>query len=248
MLHPLTRTPTWHSASAQGPRSVNADAVSSYAEPPGQMAFALADGVGDDFAAARAARIAAAAAARSRTEEGPIAALLAAQEAVRADPAAGDCVLVVALPFPGGYHIGWVGDVRAYAWNGDSLRQLTTDHTLAQYFRDRGEPTLPRMEHIVTTSVRTARPAEFGHTEVHGPAGLLLTSDGVHKTLTVAAMSELLRRPQNAAGALVEAALATRCPPRPPRPERDQAGGSELVAITWAYQCADRFRVRRCVS
>jgi serine/threonine protein phosphatase PrpC len=228
MLHPLICTPTWHSASAQGPRSVNADAASAYADTTGQTAFALADGVGDDHTAARAAGIATAAAARSRIEDGPAAALLAAQDAVRADATAGDCVLVVALPFAGGYRIGWVGDVRAYAWNGDTLRQLTTDHTLAQYFRDRGQPTQPRMEHIVTTSVRTARSGEFGRAEVRAPAGLLLTSDGVHKVLTLAAMAELLRSPQNAAAALVGAALAAggtdnatatlvECDPLPPQ-------------------------------
>ncbi|KAA9153617.1 serine/threonine protein phosphatase [Amycolatopsis acidicola] len=209
MLHPLTQTPTWHTASAQGPRLVNADAVGAYADPATQqVVFALADGVGDDQFAARAARLAAAAAVRTPAAEGPIAALLAAQRALRADPTAGDCVLVVALPFAEGYRIGWVGDVRAYAWTGSTLRQLTKDHTLAEYFRDRGEEVVPRMEHIVTTSVRTAEATAFGRAEVHGAAGLLLTSDGVHKNLSPAAMAELLRHPANAAQSLVDSALA----------------------------------------
>lgn len=207
MIHPLTHIPTWHTASAQGPRSVNADAVGAYGDP-GQTVFALADGVGDDHTAARAARIACAAAVRTPPGEGPIAALLAAQRAVRADPAAGDCVLVVALPFAGGYRIGWVGDVRAYAWTGSTLRPLTKDHTLAEYFRDRGEEVVPRMEHIVTTSVRTAEATAFGRAEVRGLAGLLLTSDGVHKNLSLAAMAELVRRAGNSAQSLVDSALA----------------------------------------
>ncbi|GAB2988042.1 protein phosphatase 2C domain-containing protein [Amycolatopsis acidiphila] len=201
--------PIWQTASAQGPRAVNADAVAAYADPATQqVVFALADGVGDASGAAHAARLAATAAAHTPAAEGPVQALLAAQEAVRADPSAGDCVLVVALPFDGGYRVGWVGDARAYVWTGAGLTQVTKDHTLAQYFRDHGQPPAPRMEHVVTTSVRTAGATEFGRAEISSPAGLLLTSDGVHKTLSLATMAELLRRPANSAEALTGAAIA----------------------------------------
>ena len=200
-----TSAPGWHAASVQGPRGVNADAV---AVSPGRAVFALADGVGDSPGAAHAARIAVAAATRSPCPEGPEAALLAAQEAVQADASAGDCVLVVAVAGAHGYRVAWVGDVRAYAWDGTSLRQVTRDHTVAQYFRDHGQAPTLRMEHLVTTSVRTAGAREFGSAEVPGPAGLLLTSDGVHKTLGLATMAELLRRPANSAEALTAAALA----------------------------------------
>ncbi|NIH81762.1 PP2C family protein-serine/threonine phosphatase [Amycolatopsis viridis] len=207
-MHRLATGPRWGAATARGPRSVNADATAAYTDPTtGEVVFALADGVGDERTAARAARIAAAAAVRVPASQGPAAALAAAQRAVRTEPG-GDCALVVAMPADGGYRLGWVGDVRAYAWDGDSLRQLTRDHTLAQYFRERGQVPTPRMEHLVTTTVRTARPAEFGAAEAPVPAGLLLTSDGVHKTLTRAAMAELLRLPSNGAHDLVTAALA----------------------------------------
>ena len=201
MIHSLTHA-AWHSASARGPRSVNADAAGAYGEP---AVFALADGVGDSAAAAEAARLAVSAAVR--TTASPVDALLVAQGAVRS-ASTGDCVLVVASPAASGYRIGWVGDVRAYAWDGATLRQLTRDHTLAQYFRDRGQPAALHLEHLVTTSVRTAGATEFGRAAVHRPAGLLLTSDGVHKRLPLAAMSELLRRPGNSAQALIDAALA----------------------------------------
>ncbi|SFK32254.1 protein phosphatase [Amycolatopsis sacchari] len=203
-----TSAPVWHTASVRGPRTVNADAVAAGTDPAtGFAVFALADGVGDAEDAAHAARIAVAAATRSPLSSGPAAALLAARDAVRARDA-GDCVLVVAQAGERGYRIAWVGDVRAYAWDGTRLRQLTHDHTLAQYFRDRGQVPTPRMEHLVTTSVRTAGEAEYGHAELTGPAGLLLTSDGVHKTLDLATMAELLRQPANSAPALTAAALA----------------------------------------
>ncbi|GAB3581514.1 serine/threonine protein phosphatase [Amycolatopsis endophytica] len=208
-MHRLTHGPVWGTATARGPRSVNADATAAYTDPStGEVVFALADGVGDEQSAARAARIAVSTAVQVPASQGPAAALAAAQRAVRASSGGGDCVLVVASPFDGGYRVSWVGDVRAYAWNGDSLRQLTKDHTLAEYFRDRGHTPAPTMEHLVTTSVRTARLEEVGHAEAVGPAGLLLTSDGVHKVLTRSAMAELLRVPPQGAQALVDAALA----------------------------------------
>jgi protein phosphatase len=196
--------PRWHTASAQGPRGVNADAVGAFAD-----VFALADGVGDHEGAAQAARVAAAVAVRSPAEAGPVGAVLAAQRAVRELPGAGDCVLVVAMPMAdgAGYRIAWVGDARAYSTGGGTLRQLTNDHTLAQYFRDHGQPTAPHMEHMVTTSVRTANAHEVGTAETHAD-GLLLTSDGVHKTLTAATMLDILAQPEHAATALVETAIA----------------------------------------
>jgi protein phosphatase len=203
-----TRYPRWHTASAQGPRERNADAVSAYAlaGAPG-ITFALADGVGDDPGAGRAAQTAAAAAARTPVGEGPVAGILNAQRALHELGGTGDAVLVVAMPFEGGYRIAWVGDARAYAWNGSMVRRLTVDHTLAEYFRSRHQPYTPRMEHMVTTSVRTTKPGEIGTSEVVG-GGLLLTSDGVHKVLPPATIDELLADPARSAAALVETAIA----------------------------------------
>jgi protein phosphatase len=199
----------WHTASARGPRTVNADAVGAFARAGQGIVFALADGIGDEPGAARGARAAASAAARTPVSAGPVEAVLAAQRAVRDLGPHGDSVLVVAMPSTehDGYRIAWVGDARAYSWLGGTLQQETIDHTLAQYFRDRGQPTAPHMEHVVTTSVRTAGAADIGTAEVR-PGGLLLTSDGVHKTLTPAAILDLLGRPERAAAALVETAIA----------------------------------------
>lgn len=191
--------PAWRTASTQGPRTINADAVATYGG-----VVALADGVGDSADAARAALTAVTAAVRMPAVAGPVAALSAAHYALPAD---GDCVLVVAQPYAGGYHIGWVGDVRAYAWDGVDLWQLTRDHTLAQYFRDHGGQVQPRMEHLVTTSVRTAAATDYGLTATGAP-NLLLTTDGVHKTLTHDQMTDVLRTARNPADALVSAALA----------------------------------------
>ncbi|MFC4855210.1 PP2C family protein-serine/threonine phosphatase [Actinophytocola glycyrrhizae] len=191
--------PAWRTTSAQGPRTVNADAVATSGG-----VVALADGVGDSADAARAALAAVTAAARVPSAAGPVAALSAAHAAL---PPEGDCVLVVAQPYSGGYHIGWVGDVRAYAWDGVALWQLTRDHTLAQYFRDHGGQVLPRMEHLVTTSIRTAAATHYGLTTT-GAATLLLTTDGVHKILTHELMTDILRTATDPAAALVAAAVS----------------------------------------
>jgi protein phosphatase len=188
--------PVWRTASHQGAREVNADAVAT-----ANGIVALADGIGDDLTATHAALQATTAAVGVPALAGPAAALSAAHEAVTA----GDCVLVVAQPFGGGYRLGWVGDVRAYAWNGFELRQLTKDHTLAQYFRDHGEEATPKMEHVVTTSVHTAPATRYGTTETSATT-LVLTTDGVHKTLTDETMTAILRDADNPAEALVQAA------------------------------------------
>lgn len=188
--------PAWRTASHQGTREVNADAVAT-----ANGIVALADGIGDDLTASHAALLATAAAVQVPAAAGPEAALSAAHDAVTV----GDCVLVVAQPFGGGYRIGWVGDARAYAWNGSELRQLTKDHTLAQYFRDHGEDVAPRMEHLVTASVHTAPAARYGTTETSATC-LLLTTDGIHKTLPPEAMENILRHARNPAEALTQAA------------------------------------------
>jgi protein phosphatase len=211
-LPPNNEVPRWFSSSARGLRQVNADAVGAFTDPAsGGTIFALADGIGDDEQAARAASISVAAATHVAPSQGAQAAILAAQQAVHQDPLASDCVLVVAVPrtgVAGGYHIAWVGDPRAYSWTEKEIRQLTVDHTLGQYFRDRGEPTEPRMDHMVTTSIRTAHPNEIGVGWTTGVSGLLLTSDGVHKTLPIDALWSALRDPGQAAGALVESAIS----------------------------------------
>ncbi|WP_436497374.1 PP2C family protein-serine/threonine phosphatase [Actinokineospora sp. HUAS TT18] len=194
---------TWHTWSERGARRTNADAVASFADPvTGRVAFALADGIGED---GTAARLAAAAAVRS-AGQGADVAIAAARSAVTT----GDCVLVLAVPMPTGqgYEIAWLGDARAYAVVDDTVIQLTTDHTLAQYFRDRGTPATPRMEHLVTASLRTAKPEQLGHIAVPTPAFLVLTSDGVHRHVDQPTMAHILRYAADPAAELVRRAIA----------------------------------------
>ncbi|WP_327141746.1 PP2C family protein-serine/threonine phosphatase [Nocardia sp. NBC_01327] len=202
-----------------GLRNINADAVATVTDrQTGRAAFVVADGVGDHLAAARAARIVARVAARVAVTQGARAGILAAQaELLRELPeAAADSVLVVAvLPADGQpdgpCDIAWVGDCRAYRWNGRVLHLLTTDHTVAEYFRARGHVPMPGMGHLVTTSARTVRPEDIGHAATGTSTGrLLLCSDGVGKRLEMADIKSLLAEDgsaSHAATALVQTAL-----------------------------------------
>ncbi|MFE3196331.1 PP2C family protein-serine/threonine phosphatase [Nocardia sp. NPDC059240] len=207
--------------SLPGKRRINADAVATFTDHEvGRSAFVVADGIGDHLAAARAARLVARVAARVAVRDGARAGILAAQqELLRELPEkSADSVLVVAvLPSAGNLDapcdIAWVGDCRVYRYNGRVLHRVTTDHTVAEYFRARGHDPLPGLAHLVTSSARTARPEDIGHTTTGSSTGrLLLCTDGVGKRLNMPTIKSILAdgtSPKTTAEALVQAALAT---------------------------------------
>ncbi|MFJ5985199.1 PP2C family protein-serine/threonine phosphatase [Lentzea sp. NPDC092896] len=170
---PLGTALTVTHASERGPRKYNADAFAW-----NRRTFVVADGVGDSPAAAEAAWAAARAAALLAD---PVAAILAARDALQVH--SGDAVIVVATARPdGGFDVAWAGDSRAYASNGSDLVQLTTDHTVAEYFRERGIKAEPRMEHVVTNTVRHSTSENIGRAATRAPR-LALVSDGVYGPL-----------------------------------------------------------------
>ncbi|WP_324193882.1 PP2C family protein-serine/threonine phosphatase [Nocardia blacklockiae] len=209
---------TGQSVSRRGGRSINADAVAGYTDPAtGHTAFVVADGVGDHLLAARAARTAATVVAREAAVHGPQSGILAAQrELLREFPEpSADAVLVVAvLPGDrdaGSCEIAWVGDCRAYRWNGRVLHQITTDHTVAEYLRTRGVEPAARADHMVYTTTRTTRASDIGYAVTGTSTGrLLLSTDGVHKPLSIAEIKQVLASaagPDVAAETLVDSAL-----------------------------------------
>ncbi|MEU7628759.1 serine/threonine protein phosphatase [Nocardia sp. NPDC049220] len=206
-------------ATRRGSRTINADAVAIETDTvTGSTAFVVADGVGDHLLAARAARTVASVAARVGARHGARAGILAAhQELLREVPEpSADSVLVVAvLPADGRpdgpCEVAWVGDCRAYRWNGRVLHQITTDHTLAEMWRARGLIPPARMDNVVTTSARTTRPTDIGYAATGSSTGrLLLSTDGVHKRLGIAEIKALLADGDTAgtiANSLVDTAL-----------------------------------------
>ena len=100
-------------------------------------------------------------------------------------------------------HVLHVGDSRAWHFRDGRLTQLTTDHTLSQ----------PEQQHILYRGIGIEERLRLDHNEitldVHDR--LLLTSDGVHGTLSAKRISAILGKHQSAeadAAALVEAALS----------------------------------------
>ncbi|MGI5125309.1 PP2C family protein-serine/threonine phosphatase [Pseudonocardia sp. CA-107938] len=194
------------SATRQGLRTVAADAVAVR-----DGVAAVADGIGDTAAAALAAQGAVDVAVHvAASGRGPLAAVLAAAAAVRAAPAAGDAVLVVAAARPDGWDVAWVGDAAALLHDGRVVRPVTHEHTVAAQLRAQGVRVARRWENVVTTSLRTVRPDAVG--TASSPAGtLLLLSDGVHRTLEPGEIARIVSGsadPQRAAQWLVDAALA----------------------------------------
>lgn len=170
---PLGTALTVTYATDRGPRTHNADA---YAHS--RRTFVVADGVGDSAAAGEAAWAAARAAALLTD---PAAAILAARDALQVH--SGDAVIVVAVARPdGGFDVAWAGDARAFASDGEDLVQLTTDQTVAEYFRERGVVPAPRLEHVVTNTVRHATAENIGRAATRA-SRLVLASDGVYGPL-----------------------------------------------------------------
>jgi serine/threonine protein phosphatase PrpC len=181
--------PTTGSASDRGRRRHNADALAVRAARGG-LGVAVADGIGDNAAAVEAAHVAANVAAWTAAGSGALDALLAAREALTGS---GDAVLVVAALRPGQGEIAWVGDCRAYHFDGARVRHLTSDQTMAEAVRNAGASPPPRWEHIVTQSVRSASAGTAGRAEV--PAGLgrlAFVTDGVHRELSDAEFAAVL--------------------------------------------------------
>jgi len=203
-----TARPTTGSASDQGRRRFNADALAVWAHGGG-LGVAVADGIGDTAAAYGAAHVAADTAARAAADGGALDALLAARTAIASGK--GDAVLVVAALRAGGGEIAWVGDCRAYFFDGAGVRLLTADQTMAAAVREAGVAAAPRWEHVVTASVRSASAASAGRARIpEGWGRLALVTDGVHRELSPAEIAAVLAHghdPATAARELTDLAL-----------------------------------------
>ena len=190
-----TARPTTGSASDQGRRRFNADALAVWAHGGG-LGVAVADGIADT-------------AARAAAGGSALDALLAARAAIVASK--GDAVLVVAALRAVGGEIAWVGDCRAYFFDGAGVRLLTADQTMAAAVRETGVAAAPRWEHVVTASVRSASAANAGRVRIpEGWGRLALVTDGVHRELSPAEIAAVLAHghdPATAARELTDLAL-----------------------------------------
>ncbi len=115
--------------------------------------------------------------------------------------------------------VGHVGDSRAYLLRGEDLRQLTTDHTLAQALIDAGvanrdDPASRSMRHVLTAAVGSlgeqAEP-QVQRFKLQAGDRLLLCTDGLTGSVEDTTIANVLNQATSAQSAcqnLVDLALA----------------------------------------
>ncbi|HEX5887324.1 MAG TPA: protein phosphatase 2C domain-containing protein [Pyrinomonadaceae bacterium] len=127
--------------------------------------------------------------------------------------------LTVAAALGSNLLIGHVGDSRAYLLRGSNLRQLTTDHTLAQALIDAGvadpdDPASRSMRHVLTAAVgslgQEVEP-QVQRFRLERGDQLLLCTDGLTETVADSTIAKVLNEAvsaQSACRTLVDLALA----------------------------------------
>ena len=129
------------------------------------------------------------------------------EEVSRRDENLGMGSTIVALALTGRrYQIAWVGDSRAYSWNGKTLRQLSHDHSHVAELVDSGLISEPEAanhpeRHVLTQSIGVSDEMALQPGTVSGElkAGeqILLCSDGLTDELADANIEQLLRGSAN---------------------------------------------------
>ncbi|MEH6589974.1 MAG: protein phosphatase 2C domain-containing protein [Halioglobus sp.] len=145
---------------------------------------------------------------------------------------------VVALAIKGqDYEIAWVGDSRAYLWDGENIQQLTRDHTHVSDLVDGGvisktEAASHPERHVLTQSIGIFADMELKPGLISGKISpgqqFLLCSDGLTDELTDPAIAGQLRRnttPQTQVDSLLNSALA--------------AGGKDNVTVVVVGKASD---------
>lgn len=127
---------------------------------------------------------------------------------------------VVAAMFEGdSCFIAWVGDSRAYLWNGAQLEQLTHDHSLVQDLLDQGDLSAEEaagnpLGNVLTRCVGQKKPASLAvdieKVGLYRGDRILLCSDGLMNELADGEMESIFLQgdsEQETADGLVKAAL-----------------------------------------
>jgi protein phosphatase len=127
------------------------------------------------------------------------------------------------------YTVAWVGDSRAYLWNGSELKQLTRDHSYVRELVDQGKLASDEIRshpsrHALTQSIGVSQEMKLQPGmltgSLHSGERILLCSDGLTEELTDTEIALQLERhdsQQSQVDALVNAAL--------------RAGGSDNITV-----------------
>jgi serine/threonine protein phosphatase PrpC len=206
-------------------RSQNEDC---YSADPELGLWLVADGVGGHaFGEVASAIVNDTTASAYRESENLVEAMHCAHKAVleeiaRRDENLGMGSTVVALVLKDNdYEISWVGDSRAYLWDGESLKQLTRDHTHVYDLVDQGAISIADAathpeRHVLTQSMGVFDDMALAPGSVVGQLQanqqILLCSDGLTDELSDNAVASQLRRnssTQEQVDGLISAALTS---------------------------------------
>jgi serine/threonine protein phosphatase PrpC len=199
MTIPLTiRHATAAAASRRGVRACNCDGHTVAYGADGTTAAAVVDGIGNSPEIAAMADVLATVIARTALRRGGLAALLTAGEVI-ADPGpyadTPDAVAVVAVAQAGDEtRVAWCGDSRIYGFDGERVRQYSTDATVGEQLRRNGVAIELAAEHdnwlkvsLSRATVGTVYTAFIPEDEL-----VLLCSDGVVDGLPAGRLDELV--------------------------------------------------------
>lgn len=135
--------------------------------------------------------------------------------------------IVVAIASPDTIVIGHIGDSRAYLISGDTIEQMTDDHTLVNELVKSGQITIEESLHhprrnVLTRALGTEKESECDIREIGWAEGemLLICSDGLSNMVTSSQMLETVQKPAGVdekADKLVQLAL--------------EAGGDDNITI-----------------
>lgn len=208
-------------ATRQGTETPNCDRASVYKSSAGHTAAAVIDGTGHHDTIAAVMHAVATVAVRVGAQRGALAGLMSGAELVTDRGLEGDGpsgVGVLAVTYDDCTDVAWIGDCRAYGWDGTTLTRYTTDHTLGEQLRQNGAPWEVSVEHDnwSTTTLCYATIATIRQVQI--PAGdmVILTSDGVHDALEHELLTAIVRGHIHHPQELVEALVAA--------PEADEDG------------------------
>lgn len=203
-------------ATRRGTRHYNADAALTWTTEK-ITAATVVDGIGNSAEVAANSHLLADVIARVAAHRGGLAALLTAADLLRAPAVDGenpDAVAVVAVAHDDATAVYWIGDALAYGWDGQRLRQYTTDQTVGEQLRHNGAPLDVAASHDnwVRATLRTAVIAAVYDVEIPAGETVLLVTDGVPGGLAHDELEAVLRRydkpPADGLPALADAIVA----------------------------------------
>ncbi|EED31190.1 protein phosphatase [gamma proteobacterium NOR5-3] len=243
-----------------GGRSVNEDRV--FVDETLGL-FIVADGVGGQIAGEIASQIACDVVAEQVRAGGSLnSAIHAANAAVREGVPSGDAregmasTIIVAREHPGALELAWVGDSRAYIWDGTSLSMLSRDQSLVESMVASGEirwdqaANHPQRNVILQAlgqpATRSLEVAFRRLTRLPRSTVILLCSDGLSDAVPAPELATHFQRAavndvRQTASTLIDAALAAKSDDNISvvvfRPELSNANPSPLSKqdFTWSY-------------